>query len=262
MTTNDDEAWVAALRGKSVANTDEAARLEAGELRRAMLDAHATRAAAEGSNPEELQRLLFRLRREQLLDAAELRPETVQASSGAGSRRWRATRKMGFALAAVLVLSITVIMFRSEFRDSTPQAVADLQTKNAASITPNAIISVLVPPPGMVSVNAATRYPSTVVATFDLGSTSLTVQARERLDLVGPALNDAALAKYDFVLEGLGEPLSGNEWNIGLGQARAQAVRNYLVSRGVNAERLVVRVVRGPADPLANRSVHLYAKDP
>jgi hypothetical protein len=75
MTTNDDDAWVAALRGKSVANTDEAARLEAGELRRAMLDAHATRAAAEGSSPEELQRLLFRLRREQLLDAAELRPE-------------------------------------------------------------------------------------------------------------------------------------------------------------------------------------------
>jgi len=71
---------------------------------------------------------------------------------------------------------------------------------------------------------------------FDTDSTELTGQARATLDHQAEWLNH--YANYAFTIEGHADERGTREYNIALGARRAQTVREYLVSRGVSAQRM------------------------
>jgi peptidoglycan-associated lipoprotein len=71
---------------------------------------------------------------------------------------------------------------------------------------------------------------------FETDSTELTPQARMTLDKQAQWLQH--YNRYSFTLEGHADERGTREYNIALGARRAQTVREYLVSRGVESHRM------------------------
>jgi peptidoglycan-associated lipoprotein len=71
---------------------------------------------------------------------------------------------------------------------------------------------------------------------FESDSTELTPQARATLDKQAQWLQH--YNRYTFTIEGHADERGTREYNIALGARRAQATREYLVSRGVDANRM------------------------
>ena len=72
---------------------------------------------------------------------------------------------------------------------------------------------------------------------FDTDSTDLTPQSRATLDKQAQWLN--TYNQYaQFTIEGHADERGTREYNIALGARRAQTVRDYLISRGVAANRM------------------------
>ena len=72
---------------------------------------------------------------------------------------------------------------------------------------------------------------------FETDSTELTPQSRATLDKQAQWLNN--YTQYSqFTVEGHADERGTREYNIALGARRAQAVRDYLISRGVAANRM------------------------
>lgn len=93
---DDLDAWLDGLRGRAAPGAAAATREQARAQRAAVTDAHAARQAAQPDDPQELQRLLFRLRREGLLG---------------GERASAATRlRLPMAAAAALALGLAITM--------------------------------------------------------------------------------------------------------------------------------------------------------
>ena len=73
---------------------------------------------------------------------------------------------------------------------------------------------------------------------FALDSADLTPGARRDLDQVAAALLDPRLAGVPVTLEGHTDATGDARYNLSLSERRADAVVTYLVTRGVNPERL------------------------
>jgi peptidoglycan-associated lipoprotein len=71
---------------------------------------------------------------------------------------------------------------------------------------------------------------------FDSDSSELSSQARATLDKQAQWLNQ--YSRYSFTIEGHADERGTREYNIALGARRAQATRDYLISRGVSAQRM------------------------
>jgi peptidoglycan-associated lipoprotein len=71
---------------------------------------------------------------------------------------------------------------------------------------------------------------------FDTDSSELSPQARATLDKQAQWLNQ--YNRYAFTIEGHADERGTREYNIALGARRAQTVREYLVSRGITAQRM------------------------
>jgi peptidoglycan-associated lipoprotein len=71
---------------------------------------------------------------------------------------------------------------------------------------------------------------------FESDSTELTPQAVATLDKQAQWLG--SYDRYAFTIEGHADERGTREYNIALGAKRAQTVREYLVSRGVQASRM------------------------
>src|SRR5689334_21584947 len=71
---------------------------------------------------------------------------------------------------------------------------------------------------------------------FESDQTDLTPQATATLDKQAQWLQ--AYPRYTFTIEGHADERGTREYNIALGARRAQNVRNYLVSRGIEASRM------------------------
>jgi peptidoglycan-associated lipoprotein len=71
---------------------------------------------------------------------------------------------------------------------------------------------------------------------FDTDSSDLSAQARATLDHQAEWLNH--YANYAFTIEGHADERGTREYNIALGARRAQTVRDYLISRGISAQRM------------------------
>jgi len=103
--------------------------------------------------------------------------------------------------------------------------------------------------------------------TFELGSDRLTAGARKNLDEFAKALSDPALAARRFRVDGHTDGRGRDETNLRLSQRRAEAVRGYLVSAGVDPARLEAQgygrsrpKTNDPLDP-ANRRVETRMAD-
>ena len=71
---------------------------------------------------------------------------------------------------------------------------------------------------------------------FETDQTDLTPQARATLDKQAQWL--AQYNRYTFTVEGHADERGTREYNIALGARRAQAVRDYLASRGISPNRM------------------------
>jgi peptidoglycan-associated lipoprotein len=71
---------------------------------------------------------------------------------------------------------------------------------------------------------------------FDTDSSALSVQARATLDKQAQWLTN--YGQYTFTVEGHADERGTREYNLALGARRAQTVRDYLVSRGIAANRM------------------------
>jgi peptidoglycan-associated lipoprotein len=71
---------------------------------------------------------------------------------------------------------------------------------------------------------------------FETDQTELTAQARATLDKQAQWLQQ--YGNYTFTIEGHADERGTREYNIALGARRAQNVRNYLASRGIQANRM------------------------
>jgi peptidoglycan-associated lipoprotein len=71
---------------------------------------------------------------------------------------------------------------------------------------------------------------------FDTDSSELSEQARATLDKQAQWLNN--YNRYAFTIEGHADERGTREYNLALGARRAETVRQYLVSRGVSAQRM------------------------
>lgn len=71
---------------------------------------------------------------------------------------------------------------------------------------------------------------------FETDSSSLTSEAQSTLDKQAAWLNQ--YANYRIMIEGHADERGTREYNIALGARRASVVVNYLVSRGVNGQRI------------------------
>jgi peptidoglycan-associated lipoprotein len=71
---------------------------------------------------------------------------------------------------------------------------------------------------------------------FETDSTDLTPQSRATLDKQAQWLTQ--YNRYTFTVEGHADERGTREYNIALGARRAQTVREYLISRGVEAQRM------------------------
>ena len=71
---------------------------------------------------------------------------------------------------------------------------------------------------------------------FTDNQTDLAPQATAILDKQAQWLQ--AYPRYSFMIEGHADERGTREYNIALGASRAQSVRNYLISRGIDASRM------------------------
>ena len=85
---------------------------------------------------------------------------------------------------------------------------------------------------------------------FGSNSSALTPQASTQLAQLEIALNSATLSKDRFIVAGHTDAKGNAQYNKQLSQRRAEAVKGYLVSRGIDANRLDA-VGYGSEHPLA-----------
>jgi peptidoglycan-associated lipoprotein len=71
---------------------------------------------------------------------------------------------------------------------------------------------------------------------FETDSTELTPQSRATLDKQAQWLG--RYNRYSFTVEGHADERGTREYNLALGARRAQVTRDYLVSRGIQAQRI------------------------
>ena len=86
---------------------------------------------------------------------------------------------------------------------------------------------------------------------FDFDQSNLKADVREELDIVASVLK---LTGASVRLEGHADERGTREYNLALGERRANAVRNYLTAQGVDRNKLEV-ISYGeekPADPASN----------
>jgi outer membrane protein OmpA-like peptidoglycan-associated protein len=126
-----------------------------------------------------------------------------------------------------------------------------------SQITEEALIDALVPRAQTRSIRpgggpaAAVKPPAQgIMVVFETNSANLTADGRQKLDIVGRALNSDKLATFSFEVQGHADPRGTAEWNQRLSEERADAVRQYLVqNQGVAPDRLKP-VGKGDREPL------------
>ena len=84
--------------------------------------------------------------------------------------------------------------------------------------------------PDNAGAGSAKQASASLLITFETNSAGLTARAKRSLDVVGQALASDKLANFRFGIEGYADPRGQSDVNLKLSQARAEAVRDYLVT--------------------------------
>ena len=141
-----------------------------------------------------------------------------------------AVRRMGFA--GVVALSAVIILAGcSKKVVKAPEPVVE-PPKPEVVVPPPPPPP---PPPPTVDTNALIREKLTLVY-FDYDQSTVRSDAVSKLDVAGPFLKEYSTIK--FTLEGNCDERGSSEYNIGLGEKRAKAVREWLVNYGIPVNRI------------------------
>ncbi|MCJ7500318.1 peptidoglycan-associated lipoprotein Pal, partial [bacterium] len=92
------------------------------------------------------------------------------------------------------------------------------------------------PAPAPAPAPAMFNVSDLVDAFFDYDQADLTAESRDNLATNAKLLR--AAANVNIVVEGHCDERGTNEYNLGLGERRANSVKNYLVSMGISASRI------------------------
>ncbi|MBK5186766.1 MAG: OmpA family protein [Gemmatimonadaceae bacterium] len=90
-------------------------------------------------------------------------------------------------------------------------------------------------------------------ANFDVGKSALRPAARVTLDSLARELNRPAARSVNITVTGYTDSVGSEAYNMKLGMARAESVKNYLASKGVDASRMIADS-KGEADPVATNA--------
>ncbi len=103
---------------------------------------------------------------------------------------------------------------------------------------------------------------------FEFDSARLTEPAKQLLETVAEAVSSARLQGYRFRVAGHTDAVGSEEYNLNLSQRRAQSVRDFLATRGVDAQRIDIvgegeSMLIDPAEPDSslNRRVEISRVD-
>ena len=88
---------------------------------------------------------------------------------------------------------------------------------------------------------------------FATGSDKLTDEARDTVDRIGKALGSDQLSHFRFLVEGHTDSVGGDELNQRLSEQRADSVRTYLISQGVQSDAVTSRGF-GKSKPVADNN--------
>jgi hypothetical protein len=166
----DDDAWLDVLRGRAHPEVNSATRIEAQDTRRAVLDANRRTHASTSTEPEELQRLLFRLRREGLL------------SSGAFA--WKVRSAWAIAATLVLAIAFTALVPSSLF-ESGDEPV--LRGEGAVQIMEVTDVNA-----SAMQIESVLRGAGASVAVFELGNGAREIAATVPEDRIDAATRELA----------------------------------------------------------------------
>lgn len=138
-----------------------------------------------------------------------------------------------------------------------------------ADLTEEALVNALRPPMegatsrtirpvGAASAPARPAAPArpprgSLLITFETNSAELNDDARQQLDVVARAMANDQLSKLSFEIEGHADPRGASDDNLRLSQARAEAVRSYLVGRGGVSPQRLAAVGKGDREPMNTR---------
>lgn len=94
---------------------------------------------------------------------------------------------------------------------------------------------------------------------FALGSADLTDAGRAALENYVKAFNERSLAPYTFLITGHASRDGTETFNIKLSERRADAARQYIISRGISSERIKIAwfgssKLKDPADPSGSQN--------
>jgi outer membrane protein OmpA-like peptidoglycan-associated protein len=102
---------------------------------------------------------------------------------------------------------------------------------------------------------------ASVTATFHLNSAELTEPSKDRLSEIAKALNSQQLFAQCFQVAGHTCDLGDDEYNMNLSMERAQVVKSFLVSLGVDESRLVTTGFGETSPIVANDSEDLRQRN-
>jgi OOP family OmpA-OmpF porin len=88
---------------------------------------------------------------------------------------------------------------------------------------------------------------------FVSNQATLLASAQTKLDQISAALVSSSDTTDSILIEGYTDSLGGDAHNIALSQRRAQAVRDYIVSRGYPTEK-IRSTGMGKANPIASNA--------
>ena len=135
----------------------------------------------------------------------------------------------------------------------------------APQFSPDDIVKRFAPAPVTRGINlgAARSEPANsfdLLLTFDFNSTELTEQGKANAKAFAEALKRDELKSHHFQIEGYTDAAGAPEYNVGLSERRAAAVRNFLAAQGVDPARLKTigfgsKELANPAKPLAGENL-------
>lgn len=116
-----------------------------------------------------------------------------------------------------------------------------------------------VPQPVAAQPAPAARPSLSLLIQFDFNSARVRPESQQALTNLSQALQSAELLDSRFAIEGHTDAKGGTDYNLRLSQRRAQAVREFLLDRGISEARL--QAIGKGASELANTAQPLAAEN-